>query len=241
MSFRAALLSAVLIAHPVAGATQDFCNDDAMIVFDGSGSMSFDSFNALQEPRIAEARRAMHMSIPHIAANRRLGLIIYGPGHGDGCANVDIRFGPTSDASDRILKEVDDISPAGMTALTEAVRQAAETLNFQSEPATVVLVTDGQETCGGAPCELADQMLQQAAGLTVHVIGFRLRADFPTFRLPGVDPTHSAKRTTVAKCLAEKTGGQYLTAESVEDLSQALRQTLGCPVFGDLLKARHKS
>ncbi len=232
MSLRAALLSAVLTAHPALGVAQEFCNDDAMIVFDGSGSMSFEDFNSLDAPRITEARRALRAALPQIAANRRLGLVIYGPGQGDSCANVDLRFGPTSDASDLIMSEVDTLNPAGMTALTEGVRKAAEALNYRSEPATVVLVTDGQETCGGAPCDLADEMLAEASNLTVHIIGFQLRANIPTFKVPGMDPEAAAERTTVAKCLADKTGGHYLPAENVEELSRALEKTLGCRVYG---------
>jgi Ca-activated chloride channel family protein len=238
MSLRAALLSAILVAHPAMGVAQSFCNDDAMIVFDGSGSMSFEDFNSLDAPRITEARQALRSALPRIAANRRLGLVIYGPGQGESCANVDLRFGPTSDASDLIMSEVDTLNPSGMTALTEGVRKAAEALDYRVKPATVVLVTDGQETCGGAPCDLADEMIAQAENLTVHIIGFQLRANIPTFRVPGMNPEASAEKTTVAKCLAEKTGGHYLPAENVEELAQALERTLGCRVYGLLEKLR---
>ena len=56
------------------------CLRDAVVVFDGSGSMAEMGFNLLEEPRIFEAREAVHAAVPKIAAVRRLGLIVYGPG-----------------------------------------------------------------------------------------------------------------------------------------------------------------
>ena len=64
---------------------QSDCVSDAMIVFDGSGSMAEMGFNDINEPRIFEARRAMADAIPPIAENRRLGLVIYGPNGVDEC------------------------------------------------------------------------------------------------------------------------------------------------------------
>ena len=43
-------------------------------------------------------------------------------------------------------------------AIRTAVEQAAEVLNYRSKPGVIVVVTDGEETCGGAPCGLGDSM-----------------------------------------------------------------------------------
>ena len=55
---------------------------------------------------------------------------------------------------ERIIEEVNRLQPSGDTALTDAVQIAAEVLDYKSSPATIVLVTDGKETCGGMPCAL---------------------------------------------------------------------------------------
>ena len=41
----------------------------------------------------------------------------------------------------------------------------------------IVLLTDGKETCGGSPCQLAGTLAAEAHDLTVHVIGFKVRDD----------------------------------------------------------------
>ena len=215
------LLALILIA-PAAHAT---CQRDAMIVFDGSGSMSEMGFNQLGEPRIFEARRAMRNSIPEIAALRRLGLVIYGPGRRNACLNIDLRFPPISDAAPRILAEIEALRPTGKTPLTNAIREAAHVLDFRNRPGIIVLITDGKETCGGAPCRLAAELAAEAHDLTVHVIGFKVRGDHFSWD----DNNDYLDATTVASCLAEETGGRYFRAETVEELADALKESLGCP------------
>lgn len=234
MKIRNLALAAVCALSPFSGFATELCTEDAMIVFDGSGSMAEMGFNNLKEPRIAEARRAMNNSMPWITQFRRIGLIIYGPGQGKSCDNIDLRFGPTENAADLIIDEVEALNPDGMTALTESVRKAAETLNYRARPATVVLITDGKETCGGAPCALADNLTQNAVDITIHVIGFKVRADFFSWDNPEQTDKDRTLATTVAECLAEKTGGKYVSTETVKELSAALEDTLGCQLVGQV-------
>ncbi|WP_299934682.1 VWA domain-containing protein [uncultured Pelagimonas sp.] len=210
----------------------EMCTEDAMIVFDGSGSMAEMGFNDIDEPRIFEARRALHQTVPAIGQVRRLGLVIYGPGGEGGCGNVDVRFAPKWQAAPQILDEVDQLEPDGDTPLTEAVAAAANTLNYKEQPGAIVLVTDGKETCGGNPCALAAELSAEGHDLTVHVIGYKVRGD--QFAWEGEGHNDYKQATSVARCLADRTGGQYVSAETVNELIGALRVTLGCSVIGRL-------
>lgn len=203
------------------------CTTDAMIVFDGSGSMSETGFNQLDLPRIVEARQAVQQVLPKVSPVRRLGLLIYGPGPDDVCSNIDLRFAPEPDAGPRIIAEIEALAPAGSTPLSASVRAAAEVLEYRERPGVVVLVTDGKETCGGSPCQLAVHLASDAQDLVVHVIGFKVRGDhFSWGSQGGGDYTNAV---SVARCLADATGGGYFRAETVEDLANALAVTLGCP------------
>lgn len=209
-------------------AASELCTEDAMVVFDGSGSMAEMGFNRLGEPRIFEARRAMRDALPGIAANRRLGLVVYGPGTAGPCDSVDLRFRPIWNAAGPIIGAVEALWPAGATPLTDAVAAAAEALDYRTQPGAVVLITDGRETCGGAPCALADTLARDGADLTVHVIGFKVRSEHFDWTAPRAETSV----TSAARCLADRTGGQYVDAETVQDLVAALRMTLGCQVIG---------
>ena len=218
---------AALAATPLAAS--DDCTEDAMVVFDGSGSMAEMGFNQIDAPRIVEARQAIADVMPELAANRRLGLVIYGPGGVDGCTGLDVRFAPQAAAARRIIRDVNALEPAGDTALTEAVARAATVLDYTQKPGTIVLVTDGKETCGGAPCQLASVLAADGPGLTVHVIGFKVRGTHFSWESEG--GTDYTEADTVSRCLADRTGGTYASAETLDDLIAALRVSLGCKVL----------
>ncbi|MGY3438099.1 MULTISPECIES: vWA domain-containing protein [unclassified Marinovum] len=236
-----ATLALVALLPTTAFAT---CTEDAMLVFDASGSMAEMGYNGLDVPRINDARRALHEALPQVTPVRRVGLVVYGParadaGETDSCSFVDLRLPPTPDAAARILFEIDSLTPDGNTALTRAVEFAAEALDYRTRPGTIVLVTDGKETCGGAPCQLASDLAANGANLTVHVIGFRVRGAF--FNWEGGDGNPEvAPVPAVADCLAHRTGGLYAAAETTDELVTALRQTLGCTLFSGLPPARRQ-
>jgi len=209
-------------------ATQD-CTSDAMIVFDGSGSMAEMGFNDINEPRIFEARQAMADAMPQIAQNRRLGLVVYGPNGADECSGLDLRFAPMANAAGPVIDAVNNVEPTGSTPLTDAVRLAAETLEYQTNPATIVLVTDGKETCGGQPCMLAAELAATGADTTVHVIGFKVRGSFFSWDRDSDNDYNVSD--SVARCLADRTGGTYTGAETLDELIEALRKTLGCQLL----------
>jgi Ca-activated chloride channel family protein len=225
----AALTLAALLAGSAAAPAADDkrtpCTEDAMIVFDASGSMAGNTVQGLfsDVTRIDEVRKALAQVVPGVTKIRKVGLITYGPGPYGQC-NVALDFRPMPNAAQQIMSVVNALNPAGKTPLVDAVKQAAGVLDYQG---VVVLLTDGEETCGGAPCELGKLLKATGRRLTVHVIGYQLRA----FRWTG------AQSFLDVKCLAEETGGLYITAENRQDLVEAFEKTLGCPMMssaGDL-------
>lgn len=222
--FFLAMSAAFCATHAVA---TDNCAADAMIVFDGSGSMAEMGFNDISEPRIFEARRAIAEAVPEIALTRRLGLVVYGPNGEDECTGLDLRFPPTANAAGAVVDAVNTLEPSGSTPLTQAVRIAADQLQYKTKPAAIVLVTDGKETCGGLPCALASDLRNEGADTTVHVIGFKVRSQFFSWN----SQSDGGAPESVARCLSDQTGGTYTNAETLDQLTKALRATLGCKLL----------
>src|SRR3954452_12128970 len=106
------------------------CHEDAMVVFDASGSMSGNQTLGIpnSRARIDEARSALAQVLPNATKFRRVGLVTYGPGPYNQC-NVKLDLKPTPDAAAIIMNAVNGLVPAGKTPLTSAVEQAAEVLN----------------------------------------------------------------------------------------------------------------
>lgn len=200
------------------------CTEDAMIVFDASGSMAGSLAEGIGAKirRIDEVRKALAEALPRVTHFRKIGLITYGPGPYSQC-NVNLDLRPKSNAAEPIMQKVGDLNPAGKTPLTEAVEQAAEVLDYKAQPGVVVVLTDGEETCGGAPCSLGKKLSAEGVRLTVHVIGFRMTAFWT-----------GAQSSLDVQCLAKATGGLYIATNNQEELVRAFEKTLGCPMMSRL-------
>ncbi|MFM2390785.1 MAG: hypothetical protein RLZZ437_2340 [Pseudomonadota bacterium] len=157
-------------------------------------------------PKLEIARETVSTVLGTIPADQSLGLMAYGHREKGNCSDIELMVPPAPGTGSDIAAQVNAMRFQGKTPLSEAVRQAAVALRYGEEAATVVLVTDGIETCEADPCALAREL--EAAGLnfTAHVIGFGLTG---------------AQGAQVA-CLATETGGQYLQAADGEGLAKAL-------------------
>lgn len=225
MAYKLAFLTAALTAFSAPVSRAD-CALDAMLVFDGSGSMATLAADAPFARRIDDARAALRRSLPNITPYRRMGLVVYGPGSAAPCENVSVEIRPMADAQSAILSAISGIEPEGDTPLTQAVDAAAQTLITGSGGGVVVLITDGRETCGD-PCSLAAGYA--ANGIMVHVIGFKINENFE--RWPGFSAEEGELKREPARCLADQTGGIFVLTDTVDELVDALRETLGCAVL----------
>jgi Ca-activated chloride channel family protein len=184
------------------------CHDDAMVVFDGSGSMILG--DAGGRARIDVARDSLRAVLPEVTAMRRTGLVVYGAG---GACHVELKLRPKSNAATEIGDIVDRLVATGATPLSGAVLEAAMVLGGGEKSGLVVVLTDGEDNCGVDPCRVAAKLRESAPKVVVHVIGFMMGR-------------HEAVR---AACLADETGGLYVPARTLEELKTALRNAFGCP------------
>ena len=186
------------------------CQENAMVVFDASGSMSVMHEG---ERKIDTARNAAADILPEITSRRATGLVTYGGMPGPTCSGVSLKIPPVRDSGGMILGELELLQPSGQTPLSEAVWLAAQTLRGYQKPGVIVLVTDGLENCGYNACALGQKIRTLSPKIRVHVIGFHLK---------------SIAEGQVA-CLAKATEGTYTATNSLESLRRALKKTLGCP------------
>lgn len=178
-----------------------------IIVLDASGSM-WGQISGVTKIEIArEALREVLASVPQ---ESQLGLIAYGHREKGSCSDIELAVPPAPGTAAAITQFADRLNPKGKTPLTDAVRMGAETLKYQEDAATVILVTDGLETCEADPCALAAELEAAGIDFTAHVVGFGLSDD---------------EGRQVA-CLAESTGGRYFKADDAGQLAEALQSTV---------------
>lgn len=199
---RAAVLFAMMASAGTAVAAER-----AIIVLDGSGSMwgQIDG-----TPKIGIARKVLGEVLAAVPADLSLGLMAYGHREKGNCADIELILPPAPGTGAAIVAAAEAINPKGKTPLAEAVRQAAEDLKYAEEKATVILITDGLETCSADPCALARELESNGVDFTAHVVGF------------GLSPEEGRQ----VACLAEETGGKYIQADNAEALGGALTETV---------------
>jgi Ca-activated chloride channel family protein len=192
------LLAAVLAASPAARA-------DTVIVYDASNSM----WGQIEgEAKVTIARRVLAELVRDWEASEPLGLVAYGHRREGDCTDIEtvVPVGPVDRQA--LQARIESISPKGRTPLTEAVRHAAEALRYRDVPATVILVSDGIESCNADPCALATELAEAGINFTAHVVGFDVG---------------DADRDQLA-CIAENTGGRFFAAGDAAGLQAALDQ-----------------
>lgn len=184
-----------------------FSEEQAIIVLDASGSM----WGQIEgTPKIAIARDVLADVLDGTPKDLSIGLMAYGHRQKGNCADIELLTTPAPGVAAEIVGKANDLSPKGKTPLGDAVRQAAGVLRHSENKASVILITDGLETCNVDACALARELETTGVDFTAHVVGFGL----------------SAEEGRQIACLAEETGGKYIPAGNAEALVEALSETV---------------
>lgn len=178
----------------------------AIVVLDASGSMwgKVDG-----RAKIEIAREAANAMLDGWDAGTDLGLMVYGHRRKGDCADIELLQAVAPLDATAMRERIAGLQPKGMTPIAESVRQAAIALRNAERKATVILVSDGEETCSADPCAVGAELEASGVDFTVHAIGFDLD-DHP-------------KAREQLRCLASATGGRYLDAHDARELSGAMK------------------
>ena len=174
-----------------------------IIVLDASGSMRG---RIGGETKMEIAKRSVRELVEALPDGTPLGLVVYSHRKSGDCKDIElvIPSGPLDKAA--FVKAVLAIEPRGLTPLTDAVEFAARALDYTTRRANVILISDGEETCGKKPCETAGRLEAAGKDFTVHAVAFDL----------------GEKASRSFACLAQETGGRFLQANDAASLKDAL-------------------
>jgi len=188
------------------------------IILDVSGSMVSKLGNST---RIGTARQVLRDVLAKLPDDFNVGLRVYAHRYSykdakHSCTDTELLVPIQKLDRQRILSTVDHLKPRGDTPLLYSLRQTPGDLKAVGG-GSVVVITDGQETCSGdqehirkAAAETAEEL--KAAGLpeTVNIVGFTLKGQ------------EKKEAEQVMPLLAQATGGHYYYAENGDALAHAL-------------------
>lgn len=175
-----------------------------LFVLDGSGSMWA---KVGDQPKIDIAKMVMTDMLRKLPSDVNAGLMVYGHNRKDDCNDIAM-VAPIGSDRTTIVQALHNVSPKGKTPLTGAIQLAALQLRQTEGSASVVVVSDGKETCEGDPCKAAQAVTKTGADLRIHVVGFDVTPD----------------ETQQLNCIAKEGKGKYFAAANAEQLTVALAE-----------------
>jgi len=178
----------------------DWTPASILIILDASSSMS-ERIDG--EMKIDIAKDVIYDLLANVPDNMIVGMRTF-----SGCGNSPViaPIGPLDRAG--LREEIAKIVPRSRTPIAYALEQAKDDFSRIAGKKLILLVTDGEETCGGDPVEAAEGLIAAGYDLRIQVVGFDIGQD-------------SSTRDQLMK-IAEVTGGLYLDASNKEELRRAL-------------------
>ena len=152
------------------------------LVYDASGSMAD---NISGESKIEAARQTIELlveSLPLDDGNLNVGFRVFGHegdntevGRAVSCASTELVVPVDGVDSNLLIEQAATYTPTGWTPIALALQEAAADFPVgENGRNVIILVSDGDETCGGDPVASALALAQSDANIVTHVIGFDL-------------------------------------------------------------------
>jgi von Willebrand factor type A domain len=178
-----------------------------LIVLDLSGSMNLPLGKST---RIATARQVLHTVLGEIPDDFKVGLRLYGHRYGSKekqtCTDSELVIPVEPLDRGALLKKVDATRPRGETPLVYSVLQAIGDLK-NAGGGGVVLITDGEESCGGDFAAAARTIQASGLDFRLNIVGFTLK---------------NAQARQQLSTLAGTAGGHYYAASDGTALAHAI-------------------
>ncbi len=192
--------------------------ENLVLILDASGSM----WGRVEgRPKIVIAKQVMTDLIQELPEGLNTGLVAYGHRRKGDCNDVEelVPIDPLD--KKRMIEIIHAINPKGKTPITHSIQITAKRLKALEDETTIVLVSDGKETCEGNPCALVKELKQTGIKIVLHVIGFDV----------------SDTEREQLKCIAEAGGGTYFSADTAKEFSIAAKTIVDKPKYkGSYLK-----
>ena len=180
---------------------------NTIFILDASGSM----WGQIKgTPKISIAKEVMAKLVPELPQNSRVGLIAYGHRRKGDCGDVETLVALGPDNQQAVLDAVKGLNAKGKTPLTSSVEQAFRMLQQEPDSATVILVSDGIESCNANPCKAVAAAKEAGIKFILHTVGF------------GLSQGESAQ----LQCMADAGGGQYFAANDADQLLKSARKAV---------------
>lgn len=209
------------------GAQREAGPNNILILLDMSMSMREklkhdDEGNKVQ--KIDAAKDVLYKALLKIPSDVKVGLRVFGqavPSGFDPCSATALLVPPGINNRGSIMSKIRNLIPTGMTPLTYALHAANESdLTRMTGKKTIILISDGQDTCGADPCAYIRQL---------HARGINIKID-----IVGLNIAERAAREQL-NCIAHTSGGQYYNADTAAKLIESISHSVSQAISGQVI------
>ncbi len=202
--YKAMLLLIVLCcAFQMNAQTQQDNPSPIIFIYDASGSMWGQMQN---QTKMEIARDVLIKTVDDLPENQKIGFVAYGHRKKSDCEDVEFMVDVEHGTKSLVKQSIQDIKPLGKTPLAYSALQVIDKLRQTKLKATIILITDGIESCGGNICDVIEAAKKEGIDFKLHIIGFGLK-DADTEQL---------------KCAAKSGDGNYYNATDAGGLGDVL-------------------
>ena len=188
-------------------------NVNVEIVLDASGSM----VKKIGDKTMMEiAKESIKQVLSEMPANAKVGIRVFGHKGDNTASKKDESCGaneliyPIGDLNiEGIEKALEPIQPTGWTSIAKSIEYGVEDLKALDGEKTLnilYIITDGIETCGGNPVEIAKQLKGENTNIVLGIIGFNV----------------DANQNRLLKQIADAAGGYYSSVNDADKLTGEL-------------------
>ncbi len=176
----------------------------AMVVLDASRGMWAKVGGT---SKVGLVRNSLGKAIGAYQDKIAFGLVAFGHRPAAACASTQTIAKPGELDAKTQAKLLFGFKPQGDKPVAASLQAAAEAAKGKSGPLDIVLITDGPDGCKADMCTTAQALKQTIPGLRIHVLAF---------------PTKAGDEAKALSCIAEASGGEFITATDAEALAKGL-------------------
>lgn len=182
-----------------------------LFIFDASGSMR----GAIEgKSKLKTAKEVLSALVGDLPADANVGLEAYGhrisrTEKNKSCQDIEMLVPVKRENLKIIIKKLNSLNAKGMTPISASLEKGADVMRGLSGKKTIILISDGEETCGGDPVGVAGKIKNEfGVDVVIHVIGFDVK-EKEKMQLAGI---------------AKAGGGTYYAADNAQQLKDSLVQ-----------------
>lgn len=186
-------------------------NSQIMFILDASSSMLYT--DQTSSTRITKAKKALINTIKSVPKDSQVGVRVYGSkvpetDQNAGCKDTVRLSAPKANNSRKLTSQINNVQARGWTLIGKALEEVSKDFTNGEGPKTVILLSDGVDTCSPAKvCDIAKKLRKKDTDIKVHTVGIK------------VDKRAREQLT----CVAKNTGGTYYSVNDIDRLQKALR------------------